>query len=811
MNNKPRRGILPVVVLRDTVLFPKKGQQLDMVRDLSVKAIRRAVDGNQEVFITMQRSPELDAPGIADINTLGVIALVKQVIKHPASGTMRIKVECLCRAGISSVTEEDETLTGVVLECDEQPCTDSSERKAMQRLLTDTVKQYAQLSDFKQMRLLSEAFNKGYGLGELADTVAHLLPLSGANKQTILEQLDHSRRCEELITILQNEMSLIQLQQEIEQKVRESIDKNQRDYYLREQLRVISDQLGEGDAPAVEADEYRSRIRALELPQELEDQLLKCCDKMSKLPMGSHEAAVERNYLDACLALPWNISSKERLDVEAAAKKLDKDHYGLDKVKERILEFIAVRSLSPDINGQIICLVGPPGVGKTSIARSVAEALDRKYCRISLGGVHDEADIRGHRKTYIGAMPGRIANALKLAGTNNPLILLDEIDKLASDFRGDPTSALLEVLDPEQNVAFHDHYIDIPIDLSNVMFITTANDYSRIPAPLIDRMEVIEIPSYTHEEKMHIAKRYLLKKQLAKHALNGKQLRLSDKAMALLIDGYTREAGVRTLEREIAAVCRKAAKRIALGEAEHISITDKSLPEFLGPTKYRADKHDTLLPVGTANGLAWTSVGGTMLDIEVAVLEGTGKIELTGSLGEVMRESAKTAISLVRFRAREWGIDPNFYKEKDIHIHAPEGAVPKDGPSAGITITTALVSALTNLPVCGNIAMTGEITLRGRVLAIGGLREKSMAAMVSGIDTIIIPADNMPEVERLSDTVRRSITFVSASSIDDVLECALNGTLPIGNDNNFEKAHSQNALPFASQIGDTHEAGESRV
>lgn len=816
MNNKPRRGILPVVVLRDTVLFPGISQQLDMVRPLSITAIRRAVDNKQDVFITMQHSPEIDAPETGDIYTTGVIASVKQVIKHPSSGTIRIRVECLCRAVITSVTNTGEMFTGLVVEREEHPCEDAQREEALRRLLKETVKRYSQMTEIKQLRPVLEAFGSSRSLGALTDYLAHTLPVSGANKQELLTRLDHAERCELLVSQLDSELSIMELQHDIEQKVQESIDKNQREYYLREQLRVISDQLGDGDSPAVEADEYRQKIREMDLNEEVSSQLLKCCDKLAKLPFGSHEAAVERNYLDICLSIPWNNPSKERLDVEAASRKLDRDHYGLEKVKERILEFIAVRALAPDIKGQIICLVGPPGVGKTSIARSVADALGRKYGRISLGGVHDEADIRGHRKTYIGAMPGRIVNALRLAGTSNPLLLLDEVDKLASDFRGDPTSALLELLDPEQNCTFHDHYIDLPIDLSDVMFITTANDYGRIPAPLIDRMEVIEIPSYTHEEKLNIAKRHLVRKQLTRHGLSGRQLRFSDKALSMIIESYTREAGVRSLERELAAVCRKSAKRIATGEADHITVTDKNVREFLGPLKYIPEKTEEVLPVGTSNGLAVTSTGGSMLQIEVAVLEGTGKIELTGSLGDVMRESARTAISLVRFRARDWGIDPDFYKNKDIHIHAPEGAVPKDGPSAGITMTTALVSALTGIPVRGTVAMTGEITLRGRVLAIGGLREKSMAAMTAGADTVIMPQDNFAEVERLSDTVRRTINFIPASSIDTVLEHAL--TLPLSASGTASPAAESAAaetvpvVPFAStQIGDTHEAGESRI
>lgn len=808
MNNTPKRGSLPVVVLRDTVLFPRVGQQLDMVRPLSVKAVRRAIDAGQEVFITMQKNPASDSPKPEEFHSIGVIASIRQVLKHPSSGTMRIRVECICRAAVAGVVEKDGMYIGFVSECAELSISqDDNKSHALVRSLKDAVKDYVRLSDQKLTRILLDSFNNITDVGALTDFIAHTIPFSGEKKQLILEQIAHAQRCEALISLIYGELDLLQLQQDIEKRVQESIDKNQKEYYLREQLKVISDQLGDGDSPLQDADEFRARIKAANFNDEISSQLNKVCDKLAKLPSGSHEASVERNYLEVCLSLPWNSFTADKLNVQNAAKKLDRDHYGLEKVKERILEFIAVRSLAPDIKGQIICLVGPPGVGKTSIARSVSEALGRKYYRISLGGIHDEADIRGHRKTYIGAMPGRIVNALRLAGSMNPLLLLDEVDKLASDFRGDPTSALLEVLDPEQNSTFHDHYIDLPIDLSQVMFITTANDSSRIPAPLLDRMELIELQSYTHEEKFNIAKRHLVKKQTARHGLSAKTFHISDKALSILIDGYTREAGVRNLEREIASICRKAAKKIASGEEEKVRITDKTLHELLGPVKYDRDEPDPNPEAGIANGLAWTSVGGTMLEIEVAILDGSGKLELTGSLGDVMQESARTAISYIRSRAAEWSIDPDFHKTKDIHLHVPEGATPKDGPSAGITIATSIISALTGVPVRGDVAMTGEITLRGRVLPIGGLREKTMAAMIAGIKTVIIPEKNMPEVAKLSECVRQSLNIVSADKLDVVLEYALCET-PCAN---TDVGDGDAAIPYIPSIGGNHEAGESRV
>ena len=811
MNNTPKRGAMPVVVLRDSVLFPRVGQQLDMVRPLSIKAVRHAVDAGQEIFITMQNDPSVDEPGGEDIYKIGVIATIKQLINHPSSGSLRVRVECLCRASVTAILDKGGMLIGFASECGEIPVESDSRRMAYMRLLRENALKFIKDTDQKAHRAIAEAFNTINDLGAITDFVAHNIPFSGEKKQQILSEMDHSKRCELLVSFIDSELQLVELKNEIDRKVQENIDQHQKEYYLREQLRVIGDQLGDGDSPAQDADIFRDKIESMDIPAEQTEQLLKSCDKLAKLPSGSHEASVERNYLDMCLSLPWGIYTEDKLDVKAAAKKLDRDHYGMEKVKERILEFIAVRALAPDIKGQIICLAGPPGVGKTSIARSIAEALGKKYYRISLGGIHDEADIRGHRKTYIGAMPGRIINGLRLAGSLNPLLLLDEVDKLASDFRGDPTSALLEVLDPEQNGTFHDHYIDLPIDLSQVMFITTANDIGRIPGPLRDRMEIIELSSYTHEEKFHIAKRHLFKKQVARHGLNSKTFHITDKAISALIDGYTREAGVRNLEREIASVCRKAAKKIASGEAEKVRIAERELSELLGPAKYEKDEPELHPEPGISNGLAWTSVGGTMLEIEVAVLDGSGKIELTGSLGDVMKESARTAISYIRSRAKDWGIDPEFHKNKDIHIHVPEGATPKDGPSAGITIATAIISALTGIPVRGTVAMTGEITLRGRVLPIGGLREKTMAAMVCGIKTVLIPIKNEPDVAKLSDAVREALDIIPVSKLDEVLEYALAHMPSPADDSRDLPAIKGAAKPYIPTIGGNHEAGESRV
>ena len=569
-------------------------------------------------------------------------------------------------------------------------------------------------------------------------------------------------------------MKILAVENEINQKAQAQMDENQREYFLKEQMRAIASELGEEDSPQQEADELREKVQALKLPKVCEEKLLKECDKLYRMPYGSHEASVIRMYLDTCLELPWKKSSKERLDLKRAQRILDRDHYGLEKVKERFIEILAVKSLAPQQTGQIICLVGPPGVGKTSIARSIAEATGRKYVRVSLGGVSDEAEIMGHRRTYVGSMPGRIINAVKQAGVNNPLILLDEIDKLGQNFKGDPSSALLEVLDPEQNTEFTDHYVDMPFDLSNVLFITTANDAGRIPGPLYDRMDIIELGSYTLEEKLNIATRHLIKKQLKKHGIQASQLKFTKAAVKDLIESYTREAGVRTLERSIASICRKVAKMIVSdGEFTSYTVKPENLEELLGPRKYTRDQLSGEDTIGLVNGLAWTSVGGELLPIEVAVMEGTGKIQLTGSLGDVMKESAGAAITCIRTRAGALGISPKFYEKCDIHIHAPEGAVPKDGPSAGIAMATAITSALCGIPVRHDVAMTGEITLQGRVLPIGGLKEKSMAAYKNGIKTVLIPAENVPDLAEVDSVVKENVKFIPVKRVDTVLETAL--------------------------------------
>jgi ATP-dependent Lon protease len=607
----------------------------------------------------------------------------------------------------------------------------------------------------------------------LAEFVASNVPIPVEEKQEVLEESNVLRRLEILAEILENENEILHLEQDIYEKVKGQIDKNQREYYLREQIRVISEELGDEESPESEISSYKEKIEALTLSDEAREKLLKEVGRLGKLPSNSHESGVIRGYLDICLELPWDKTTAVRSDIRQARRVLDGDHYGMDKVKERILETIAVRVLAPDIKGQILCLVGPPGVGKTSVAKSIARATGREYVRISLGGVRDESDIRGHRKTYIGSMPGRIIDAMRRAGSKNPLMLLDEVDKLGSDHRGDPSSALLEVLDAEQNHAFRDHFIELPFDLSQVLFIATANYADNIPAPLYDRMEVIELPSYTREEKLHIAKNHLIPKQRARHGLTGRQVRIPNEGIYAIIDGYTRESGVRTLERMCASVFRKCAKCIVAGQCKSVTVNPAMVAELLGPRKFHPDALAKTDEVGVANGLAWTSVGGEMLQVEVAVLEGSGKIELTGKLGDVMKESAHAAVSFLRGHTDNYGISRSFYKDKDLHIHVPEGAVPKDGPSAGITICTALVSALSGRPVRHDVAMTGEITLRGRVLPIGGLREKSMAAYRNGIKTVIIPADNEADLAELDAVVRESLRFLPVRRIDEVLTQAL--------------------------------------
>ncbi|WP_322173743.1 endopeptidase La [Acutalibacter caecimuris] len=770
--NNESNLVLPVLAVRGLVFFPGMMLQFDITRKKSVLAASEAISRDRLIFLVSQIHMGDKEPVGEDLYKMGVIARIKQVLHHSEEGA-KLHVEGLCRGEILSLSQEEPFLLGNVLKCPMLTYKKSYKSEALIRIIHEKFDEYLRL--FKHVPpdvLLGVLQEKD--CGRLADYIASNISIDFERKQYILDELRPLKRMQKMIDVLTEEIQILEVENEINQKAQAQIDENQREYFLKEQLRAITSELGDDDNPQQEADELREKVIKLGLNKVCQEKLLKECDKLYHMPFGSHEGSVIRLYLDTCLELPWKQSSKEKLDLKRAQKVLDRDHYGMEKVKERFIETLAVRKLAPTQNGQIICLVGPPGVGKTSIARSIAQATGRKYVRVSLGGVSDESEIMGHRKTYVGSMPGRIISAIKQAGVNNPLLLLDEIDKLGSNFKGDPASALLEVLDPEQNGEFTDHYIDLPFDLSKVLFITTANDASRIPGPLYDRMDIIELGSYTLEEKMNIASRHLVKKQLEKHGIKASQLKFSKPALRLLIDGYTREAGVRTLERSIAAVCRKVAKMI-LSEEEFksYSVKPENLEELLGPRKYTRDNTSKEDIVGVVNGLAWTSVGGELLPIEVAVMPGTGKIQLTGSLGDVMKESANAAITCIRTRAKALGISTKFYENCDIHLHAPEGAVPKDGPSAGIAMATAITSALSGIPIRYDVAMTGEITLQGRVLPIGGLREKSMAALKNGIKTVLIPADNLPDLAEVDQVVKSNVQFIPVKKIDTVLENAL--------------------------------------
>ena len=762
---------LPIIALRGLVIFPNSSVQFDVGRKKSMLAVNAALENNQKVFLIAQQDLSDDDPNQSQLYTTGVIANIKQVFRQSDNG-LRLLVDGLQRAQLLEITQNTPYLSADIQLMEEAPVEKTPRGEALIRRMQNLFERYIQ--NFKQVPpdiVLSVVKQKD--CGKLADFIASNVTLDYEDKQQVLEEENPVKRLQFLISVLEEEIRILEIENEIANKAKEQMDLSQREYYLREQMRAIAMELGEEETPMEEADEFRQKTLALELPQVQTEKLLKEIDKLSKMPQSSHEYSVQRTYIETCLDLPWNTSDKISINLEKAEKILDKDHYGLKKVKERIVESLAVRKLAGETAGNIICLVGPPGVGKTSIAKSVAKATGRKYVRISLGGVRDESEIVGHRKTYVGSMPGRIIAALKQAGTNNPLILLDEIDKLCKDFRGDPASALLEVLDSEQNNAFQDHYIDMPFDLSNVMFLTTANDASSIPAPLYDRMDVINLYSYTHEEKFQIATKYLIPKQLKKHGLTAKQLKINAKAVRELIDGYTREAGVRSLERTISSICRKVAKAVVEDDSTKVTVTKNNLETYLGPKKFRGDELQKTDEVGLVNGLAWTSVGGELLPIEVAVMQGNGKIELTGNLGNVMKESAKTAITCVRTRAAELGIPEDFYAKMDIHIHVPEGAIPKDGPSAGIAMGTAITSALTNIAIHHNVAMTGEITLQGRVLPIGGLKEKTMAAYRAGITDVIIPKDNESDLSEIEEVVRKAIRFHPVKKIDEVLELAL--------------------------------------
>ena len=764
---------LPTIALRGLVVFPNNLVHFEVGREKSIAAVEWAMANNSNVFLVAQKSMDTTEPQQADLFSYGVVAEVKQVLR--VSGDLvKVLVEGKYRAKLSALDASGDFLLSEVRPAPVRAgkADDAVETEALLRALKAGFDEYLGMNP-RLGKDVVFAIVSSDDPAFLSEYMPANLLFRYEDKQAVMDEGTLNGRLKKLIEMLRRECQVMKIEKEIAEKVNESMDKNQRDYYLHEQLHIISDELGEGDDTHAEADEYRRRITELHLAEDSEKKLLKEVDRLAKMQGSNQEATVIRTYLDTCLDLPWNTFTVDDLDISRAQQILDRDHYGLKKVKDRILETLAVRKLAPDVKAQIICLVGPPGVGKTSIARSIAESLGRKYVRISLGGVRDEAEIRGHRRTYIGAMPGKIITAMISAKSANPLMLLDEIDKLAGDFRGDPAAALLEALDPEQNSTFNDHFIDIPFDLSHVLFITTANDLGSIPGPLRDRMDVIELPSYTRVEKYNIARKHLLPKQLKACGLTGK-VTLSQSALYGIIDGYTREAGVRNLERTITSVLRKCARKIAAGEVESVSVTGTMLEQLLGPRFVKPDFLNRTNAVGIANGLAWTSVGGETLPIEVQVMDnGSGKITVTGSLGDVMKESAQLAVTWVRVHAAEYGIDPEKLKKCDLHIHAPEGAVPKDGPSAGVTLTTALVSCLSGIPVRGDVAMTGEITLHGNVLPIGGLREKSMAAYREGMKTVLIPKDNEPDLYEVDDEVKKNLTFLPMQNLTQVLNAAL--------------------------------------
>ena len=763
---------LPVIALRGLNVFPRMNTSFDLERGISVRALERAMENGEEVFLVTQRELGVELPEEKDLYEIGTVARVTQILRV-SDRVLRVMMEGACRARLKRLWQREPFLQAQAELINEPPAL-SRYGKRTEAMLRQT---YANLTEYTEItqKLPDEVYAAILSTndpGYLADFIAQQLNLRYQDKQDILDELRPLPRLQRMNEILRREIEVTAMEQDIESKVRSRVGKIQKDFVLREQIKVLQNEIGEGGEDE-ELDEYREKISKAHLSEEVERKLLKDVDKLAKQPFGSAEASVLRNYLDTCMEMPWGEETKERASVDAARKILDRDHYGLQKVKERILEFIAVRQLNPEAKGQILCLVGPPGVGKTSIALSVAKAMNRKVARLSLGGVRDEADIRGHRKTYIGAMPGRIIEAISRSGSMNPLLVLDEVDKMGSDGRGDPASALLEVLDSEQNYAFRDHYLEIPVDLSRVMFIMTANTLDTIPRPLLDRMEIIEIPSYTDEEKVQIAQRHLLPKERQAHGLTASSLRVDESAIRAAIALYTRESGVRSLERQLGKICRKAAMQLATSDVKRVTVTEKNIKDFLGAPRAAQEKIPEKDLVGVVNGLAWTEVGGEILPVEVGVMDGSGKVELTGNLGDVMQESCRAALSCLRQRAQELGIAPDFYKTKDIHIHFPEGAIPKDGPSAGIAIATAVLSALTGQAVHRDVAMTGEITLRGRVLAIGGLREKTMGALRAGVHTVILPKENEKDLDEIDPLVREKLRFVPVETVDAVFAEAL--------------------------------------
>ncbi len=768
--NSTHERVLPLLPLRGILVFPYMVIHLDVGREKSVQAIEEAMIKDRHIFLATQKDAQTDDPDEDDIYTVGTVAEVKQLLKLPG-GTIRVLVEGVARARIKKYTSHDPYFT-VVIEQYSETTSKNPQVEALMRSLVTQFEQYVKLSKKIPPETVVAVVNIEEP-GRLADIVASHLTLRIEDKQAILEAEDIVRRLEKLCSIMARELEIVELERKINVRVRKQMEKTQKEYYLREQIKAIQRELGEKDDRIAESEEYREKIEKAKLPRDVEEKALKEVERLEKMPPMAAEATVVRNYLDWLLALPWSKSTRDRLDINKAQAILDEDHYGLNMVKERILEYLAIRKLAKKMKGPILCFVGPPGVGKTSLGRSIARALERKFVRISLGGVRDEAEIRGHRRTYVGALPGRIIQGMKTAGSKNPVFLLDEVDKMSMDFRGDPSSALLEVLDPEQNSTFSDHYIEVPYDLSNVMFITTANVQHNIPGPLQDRMEIIYIPGYTEEEKVQIAMRHLMPKQIKEHGLDNKMINISENAVRRVIREYTRESGVRNLERNIASLCRKAAKQIVAGKSKRVRINVQQLEQFLGKPKYRYGTAEQEDQVGVATGLAWTEVGGDSLQVEVTIYKGSGKLTLTGKLGDVMKESAQASYSYVRSRAAELGIKEEIFEKYDLHIHVPEGAIPKDGPSAGITMATALASALTNRKVRHDVAMTGEITLRGRVLPIGGVKEKVLAAHRAGIKTVVLPVDNRKDIDDIPANVKKQLQIVLVDHMDEVLNIAL--------------------------------------
>ncbi|MDW7673032.1 MAG: endopeptidase La [Bacillota bacterium] len=761
---------LPLLPLRGVLVFPYMVIHLDVGREKSIAAIEEAMIQERRIFLVMQKDAQTDEPAVNELYGVGTIAEIKQLLKLPG-GTIRVLVEGITRASISEVIAE-EPFFKVIVEDQERPVPQTTEVEALMRNLVQQFEQYVKMSK----KIPPETVISVVTIEEpsrLADIIASHLGLKLSDKQEILEAVDVTVRLEKLSSILAKEMEILELERKINVRVRKQMEKTQKEYYLREQMKAIQKELGDKDDRAAEVEELKEAIEKAKMPKEVKEKALKELDRLDKMPPMVAEATVVRNYLDWLLALPWQKQTKDRLDIKLAEEILDEDHYGLEKVKARIIEYLAVRKLTKKMKGPILCLVGPPGVGKTSLAKSIARSMERKFVRMSLGGVRDEAEIRGHRRTYVGAMPGRIIQAMKQAGSINPVFLLDEIDKMSMDFRGDPSAALLEVLDPEQNNAFVDHYLEVPVDLSKVMFVTTANTEHTIPRPLLDRMEVINISGYTELEKAQIAMSYLVPKQLKEHGLSTAQLEISENAVRRIIREYTREAGVRNLERQVGSVCRKAAVEIVKEGEKQVKVSMQNLPNMLGIPRFRYGSAELSDQVGVATGLAWTMFGGDVLNIEVNVLRGKGGLNLTGKLGDVMKESAQAALSYIRNRSEELGIDVDFHQNKDLHVHVPEGAIPKDGPSAGITMATALISALSGRAVRRDVAMTGEITLRGRVLPVGGIKEKVLAAHRAGMKTVILPIDNKKDIEDVPISVKRKLKFVLAEHMDQVLPVAL--------------------------------------